>query len=868
MPFSARLARALASLPSLPSLLPRTSPPAAPSAPRPAASRPLAPLPTARVLHLMLPLLLLSAVLLGTGMPAAQAQPLVASAASAASAAPAISYADAIASLKQLQAEQDRIKQQTSTATSNTQIDTADTATEALSGDVNKLIDALKPQRAQIQAQLDVLGPPPAAGAPPETPAVARQRSDLDARRDQFDAVLKQAVAQKEDLANLDQQYAKLRRGLLRNQLALRSGSLLGPSFWAPFHSPQQEDIDRLHKFFGQIAAQFSFAWEDGRRLGTVLLLGLAIAIWSGGRRLLEYGVAWFCLNRLPATRLRRSALALSTALATVISTGIAVQLLYLAVTRGEALTPALDDFAAKFSELAMTCALIAGLGRALLCTRHPSWRLPAIADPVALAMRRFPTILAALLLVSGTLEQLNRIADTSLQVTIFGRGLVALVVALTIGATLLRANRARAELAAAGEQPEARSTLAGLIHAGVSLAVIASLAALLIGYITVARFITYELVWFEIVLCSFYMLTQITRDAFASLFSTQYRSGNTIKHLFGLDDSHLEQASTLLSGVGVAVLVLLAALSLLTGGFGTTPSDLFDSLLTMLGGTKLRSLNIVPDRIVNAVLALAVGFWLLRSVRRWLDNEFLPTLGMDPGMRASLVTLFSNLGYVLLVLMTLSLLGVQWSSLAWIVSALSVGIGFGLQEIVKNFVSGLILLTERPVKVGDMVSISGVEGDIRRINVRATEIQLSDRSTVIVPNSQLISQNLRNVTMGNSTQGVATLMLTFPLNTDPEQVRDLLLNAYQAHPAILEKPTPSVTFSQLTPDGITLSVTGYVSSPRITATTKSDLLFEILKQLRAASITLASPQMLMIQNAPEAGAAALPAVTGTKPAG
>ncbi len=138
--------------------------------------------------------------------------------------------------------------------------------------------------------------------------------------------------------------------------------------------------------------------------------------------------------------------------------------------------------------------------------------------------------------------------------------------------------------------------------------------------------------------------------------------------------------------------------------------------------------------------------------------------------MRASLVTLFSNLGYVLLVLMTLSLLGVQWSSLAWIVSALSVGIGFGLQEIVKNFVSGLILLTERPVKVGDMVSISGVEGDIRRINVRATEIQLSDRSTVIVPNSQLISQNLRNVTMGNSTQGVATLMLTFPLNTDPDR--------------------------------------------------------------------------------------------------
>ena len=91
--------------------------------------------------------------------------------------------------------------------------------------------------------------------------------------------------------------------------------------------------------------------------------------------------------------------------------------------------------------------------------------------------------------------------------------------------------------------------------------------------------------------------------------------------------------------------------------------------------------------------------------------------------------------------------------------------------------------------------------------------------------------------------------MLTFPLNTDPEQLRDLLLGAYHEHPAILETPAPSVTFSQLTPDGITLSVTGYVASPRITGSTKSDLLFQILKRLRAANIPLSTPQTLMLQN-------------------
>ncbi|WDR87523.1 DUF3772 domain-containing protein [Burkholderia ambifaria] len=767
---------------------------------------------------------------------------------------PTISLSDAVAQLKQMQVQQDRIKQQTSNATNSKELDGLGEATQELSADVEKLQSELAPQRTQIQAQLDVLGPPPAPGASPETPAVAQQRATLNARKTQIEAALKQAADQKANLANLNDQFAKLHRSLLRNQLAFRSGSIFGAQFWLPLFHLSPDDVQRLDDFNDELRDMLRSSWTPGQRAITTLLLIAALAVWLGGRRLLERGLAWFCLNRLPPTRLRRSALALATAFSTLLATAVAVQVLYLALARHYELTPSMSDLWDQFAKLAVTCALIAGLGRALLCTKHPSWRLPALADPVALAMRPFPGVLAALLLMSGTLESINRIVDTSLSVTLLGRGIVSLVVALTVGASILRANRVRTALAASGEAPEERSTLAGLIHAGVTLAIVVSLVALLIGYITVARFITYELVWFEIVLCSVYILTQLTRDASESLFSANLSSGKQIKHLFALDDRHLEQAHTVVSGLGTSLLMLVAAIALVTGGFGTTPSDLLDSAIAMIGGQRLQSLNIMPDRILNAVIGFAIGFYLLRSVRRWLDNEFMPALGMDAGMRVSLVTLFTNVGYVLLVLMTLGLLGVRWSNLAWIVSALSVGIGFGLQEIVKNFVSGLILLTERPVKVGDMVSIAGVEGDIRRINVRATEIQLSDRSTVIVPNSQLISQNVRNVTMGNSTQGVATLTLTFPLNTDPVQVRDLLLDAYREHPAILDKPAPSVTFSQLAPDGITLSVTGYVASPRIAASTKSDLLFEILKQLRAAQITLSTPQMLVVQNMPAGG--------------
>ncbi|HDR9806475.1 TPA: mechanosensitive ion channel family protein [Burkholderia cenocepacia] len=796
----------------------------------------------------LIALLQFAAIATASAFPAAASAPV---ASGVGAAAPAISLPDAIAQLKQMQAELDRIKQQTSTASNSKELDALDDSAQELSTDVAKLQSDLTPQRAQVQAQLDVLGPAPAEGAAPEAPAVAKQRAALDARKTQIDAALKQAADQKTSLTNLTEQFAKLHRSLLKNQLAFRSGSIFSAQFWLPLFHLSPDDRQRLEDFDDELFDMLRSSWAPGQRAITTVLLIAAFAAWLGGRRLIERGLAWIALNRLPPTRLRRSALALSTALSTFLATAIAIQILYLAVARHYELTPSLTDLWDQFAKLAATCALIAGLGRALLCTKHPSWRLPALADPVALAMKPFPSILAGLLLVSGTLESINRIVDTSLSVTLFGRGIVSLVVALTVGASLLRANRARSALAAAGEAPEQRSTLAGLIHAGVTLAIVASLIALLIGYITVARFITYELVWFEIVLCATYILIQLTRDASESLFSSSLSTGQQIKHLFALEDRHLDQARTVLSGFGTSLLMLIAAIALVTGGFGTTPGDLLDSAVAMIGSQRLQSLNIMPDRILNAVIGFAIGFYLLRSLRRWLDGEFMPALGMDTGMRVSLITLFTNVGYVLLVLMTLGLLGVRWNNLAWIVSALSVGIGFGLQEIVKNFVSGLILLTERPVKVGDMVSIAGVEGDIRRINVRATEIQLSDRSTVIVPNSQLISQNVRNVTMGNSTQGVATLVLTFPLNTDPEQVRDLLLDAYREHPAILDKPAPSVTFSQLAPDGITLSVTGYVSSPRIASSTKSDLLFQILKQLRAAGITLSSPQMLVVQNMP-----------------
>jgi small-conductance mechanosensitive channel len=157
------------------------------------------------------------------------------------------------------------------------------------------------------------------------------------------------------------------------------------------------------------------------------------------------------------------------------------------------------------------------------------------------------------------------------------------------------------------------------------------------------------------------------------------------------------------------------------------------------------RSLHLSAGTIGMACFVLFVGIALTRMMRGWLEKRFLPSTSLDVGVRTSLVTGLSYVGIIIALLSASSTLGLQLEKITLIASALSVGIGFGLQSIIQNFVSGVILLIERPVKQGDWVSVSGAEGTIRRIRVRATELATADGGTAIVPNSSFISSNVSN---------------------------------------------------------------------------------------------------------------------------
>ena len=234
-----------------------------------------------------------------------------------------------------------------------------------------------------------------------------------------------------------------------------------------------------------------------------------------------------------------------------------------------------------------------------------------------------------------------------------------------------------------------------------------------------------------------------------------------------------------------------------------------------------------------------------------WLTDTYLPKTELDLGARNSVSTVARYVGIIIAVIWALSAMGLQLSKLALLVSALSVGIGFGLQVITQNFVSGLILLAERPVKIGDWVKLGDQEGDIRRISLRSTEIQVGDKSTLIVPNSELVTKTVRNMTMGNN-QGRIQIQFAVPPSTDVGNLRQALLDAYTAHTNVLKQPAPTVYIDSIAGGQITINSFAYVASPRQVYATRSDLYFSLLQILAERNIPLSTPTDIHITRDPQ----------------
>jgi potassium efflux system protein len=734
-----------------------------------------------------------------------------------------------------------------------TDIPLAQLRTDAISVEdqARDLSTSIAPQMAALQPQLSVLGPAPAADQPPESREVSAERRKLNKVNADLDAQLKQAQLLNQEATQLATQITGMRNDQFQARMAERTATPFSTAFWADPARAFPDDVRRLRLLGSRSLDAWKASWQPANRTPLVICLIGALLLLAIGRWLLERWLLRVATQRVPAGHLRRSALAVAVALLSVFTTGMAAQLVYLGINWNDTLGNDLNALARSIVGLVLFSAFMVGLGRALLSVNRPSWRLPNLSEPEARCLRPFPWLLAASALLRGLFELINRAIGSSLPATVATRAFIALLIGALIGAALIKLRHARQQVSAEGEKSPPRPVWVSVLSATATLGALVSWFGVATGYISLGFFVARQMISVGVIVLTLYLLIHLLQDLFSTLLSPDSNRGKYFQATFDLSPNTLNQATVVLSGLSRLMLMLIAVVVVLAP-FNAGPRELLTSASRIFGGSKLGSLPIHPGSIVNGLLVLIVGWLILRMLKRWLTEQLLPNTSMAPGMRDSIVTLLGYVGGLVVFVLTLAVLQVDLTSITWIVSALSVGIGFGLQAIVSNFISGLILLTERPVKAGDWISIDNgaVEGDVLRINVRATEILQWDRSTVIVPNSQLITQNVRNVTTTRAL-GRVKFSLPMPLDTDASRAREIILDALRSHPSILDEPEPYVRLESITANCMTFHAYAYTGNPRDIFGIKSDLQFSVLEQLRSQKMRLIRPQDMRMYSVP-----------------
>ena len=258
--------------------------------------------------------------------------------------------------------------------------------------------------------------------------------------------------------------------------------------------------------------------------------------------------------------------------------------------------------------------------------------------------------------------------------------------------------------------------------------------------------------------------------------------------------------------------------------------------------GFTVGTFHLTVGMVLSAGLVLYLSLvtsWVVRAV---LDAEVFPHKRFDRGVRDSIKKLLHYSFMFIGFLLAMSVAGVELKNFAVLAGAFGIGIGFGLQNIVNNFVSGLILLFERPVKLGDLIVLDGEWGNVRKIGLRSTVVETFDRSEIIVPNSQLISEKVTNWTLSTSVARVV-VEVGVAYGSDLQGVLAVLQEAAEQHPDVLTDPTPSSIFTSFGDSSLNFELRVWISDVARRLNVKSEIGQFIDRRFREEGIEIPFPQ-------------------------
>lgn len=701
-------------------------------------------------------------------------------------------------------------------------------ALQRIRSGVDDLGNRLRPRLDAAKAQMDLLGPPPAEGQPREPEQVVLNRAELDYHLGLLSAGSAGVKAAQLRIEQLIDGIQDIRRKNFTANLFQPVPGVYSVDTWTTLPSTVPAAAGRIS---GLVADWWSSVHDHGEIVrialeAAVLALVLALAAWRGVRRLRR----WNDAGEPPFWR--RASSAAGVILLRALPAVAPIILFTALVAETETLPDRLDRLLYATAQSAIIIFAVTALVATVFAPAAPHWRLVPASDRAA---RRICGLVLVLAVVYG-LTTLAYVATRVVQAPF------ALTVAVAVPSCLLLAGLVVAILLTPlhGQQQDGAPSPRWLkaLRLPVWAAIAAIVVSTLAGYLALARFLAQQLIVTGSILALVYLLLLWVDGVTQGLCDDSAASGRWLRDKAGLSPQRREQLA-LPVGLFLKLAVLVVSVPLIMLQWGYTWPDITDWYRQLFFGFHIANTQVSFAALLAAIIVFALAYAAARLFQGWLDARVLRPAGISGGVRDSIRTGVGYVGVVVAAVAAFSYAGLNLSNLAIVAGAFSVGIGFGLQSVVNNFVSGLILLAERPIKVGDVVVVGGEEGTVRKISVRSTEIETADRANVLVPNSYFITEKVKNWTHRNNF-GRVVIPVNVACSSDPRRTKDILLEVARSNPNVMTAPEPFVDFEEFGADSLNFKLYAFTYDLGRNVGTRTDLRIAILDAFRQAGIRLA----------------------------
>ncbi|MCZ4282774.1 mechanosensitive ion channel [Kiloniella laminariae] len=698
--------------------------------------------------------------------------------------------------------------------------------------------ESLRPTEAQLRKQIKDLG---LEGETPELPQADRTAT-IKRKLESDASIINGKIKQTELIINeLDESLALLTRvegEQFVQQVFIKGPIPISPGLWSDFFVLRGTAWER---FFGQLKDDLAvvsseFDAEQVVPLWLIFLSGMLLIVYFLNKMSSRYGIDTSA--EMPAYHKRvlsASIYALRRSLWTSVVLGLASIVLFW----GNSLEPAIMETGTALLIGLLFFTITEAITKAALFPQNQQWRVIPISDWAARQIRGIALVIALIFSFDLFLSVMMDVAQASASQILLSKFFTSTAMALLI-IFLHRKKLWRI----AGELPNELVQVSALWSRFRKIIVVfmtAMIAAALLGFIPLSHYAVFNVVETIELLLLLILLHVLIQEVARYELSGETHLGRNLLNILALDEEGANRLFFWIVFVANCGIFVIGFIGILLA-WGVSAQHLFNVIQSILTGFKIGEVRIsLVDIAVAGSIFLGLLF-VTKLFARFLEERLLPNTKLDSGVRNAIKASVGYAGLGLAVLMAVSVAGLDLSNLAIVAGALSVGIGFGLQSIVNNFVSGLILIFERPIKQGDWVVVGTEEGIVKKIKVRATEIETFDRASVIIPNSNLISGTMKNWTHKTKI-GRISVLVGVSYDSDEEQVRDLLVELASAHPALLNKPGPYVLFTGFGASSLDFSLRAFLRDVEDSASVASDLRFAIRKAFREKGIEIPFPQ-------------------------